>query len=98
MMANLIGYLMCLLTSFLNPEVSSYEPMFKQEHEHNKTLYVFGDSLYDSGNNQYLNNSNVEGAISVWPYGETFFHHATGRISDGRLVPDFIGTFLYSIL
>ncbi|TXG68210.1 hypothetical protein EZV62_003145 [Acer yangbiense] len=54
-------------------------------------FFIFGDSLYDVGNNQYL----VEPGryISAYhkPYGTTFFNHATGRFSDGRAPPDFIG-------
>lgn len=57
-----------------------------------KALFVFGDSLFDPGNNNYLN-SNTLTAAQRWPYGETFFKHPTGRLSDGRLVPDFIAEF-----
>ncbi|XP_020228086.1 GDSL esterase/lipase 1 [Cajanus cajan] len=57
-----------------------------------KTLFVFGDSLFDPGNNQYLKSSNRE-ASTKWPYGETYFNHPTGRFSDGRIVPDFIAQF-----
>ncbi|PRQ51677.1 putative SGNH hydrolase-type esterase domain-containing protein [Rosa chinensis] len=56
-------------------------------------LFVFGDSLFDIGNNQYLNTSARELSATYWPYGENFFHHPTGRFSDGRLVPDFIRQF-----
>lgn len=55
-------------------------------------LFVFGDSLFDPGNNQYINGTKPD-ASSYYPYGETFFKHATGRISDGRIVPDFIALF-----
>ncbi|XP_050147563.1 GDSL esterase/lipase At5g45910-like [Malus sylvestris] len=53
-----------------------------------KAIFNFGDSLSDTGN--YL----VSGApptpsIGNLPYGETFFKHATGRCSDGRLIVDF---------
>ncbi|XAR49852.1 hypothetical protein NMG60_11004010 [Bertholletia excelsa] len=55
-------------------------------------LFVFGDSLFDPGNNQYINGSSP-GPSSHYPYGETFFKHPTGRVSDGRVVPDFIALF-----
>ncbi|KAH9797276.1 Lipase GDSL domain-containing protein [Citrus sinensis] len=52
-------------------------------------IFNFGDSLSDTGN--FL----VSGALAFpvigkLPYGETFFRHATGRCSDGRLVIDFM--------
>ncbi|KAJ6298284.1 hypothetical protein OIU76_019434 [Salix suchowensis] len=54
-------------------------------------LFIFGDSLYDAGNNIYLN-TNIP-KLNVFPYGMTYFKHPTGRISDGRLIPDFIAEF-----
>lgn len=58
------------------------------EHDHN-ILFVFGDSLFDGGNNKYINNSSYR--ESNYPYGYTYFPSATGRVCDGRIVPDFIG-------
>ncbi|KAK1376296.1 GDSL esterase/lipase 1-like [Heracleum sosnowskyi] len=52
-------------------------------------LFVFGDSLYDPGNNNYISKNNTFKA-NFWPYGESFFTEPTGRFSDGRLIPDFI--------
>ncbi|GAV61398.1 Lipase_GDSL domain-containing protein [Cephalotus follicularis] len=57
-----------------------------------KLLFVLGDSLFDPGNNQYLNTSKKLAACS-YPYGIDFNNHSTGRLSDGRLVPDFIAQF-----
>ncbi|CAK7338953.1 unnamed protein product [Dovyalis caffra] len=54
-------------------------------------LFIFGDSLYDVGNNNYL--KDALGRVNMMPYGETFFKHPTGRASDGRLIPDFIAEF-----
>lgn len=55
-------------------------------------LFVFGDSMFDPGNNNYLINPSAYRA-NFEPYGESYFKHPTGRFSDGRLIPDFIGTF-----
>jgi hypothetical protein len=52
-------------------------------------LFIFGDSLYDVGNNNYLKNALAR--VNIKPYGETFFKYPTGRASDGRLIPDFVG-------
>ncbi|KAM0938492.1 putative sinapine esterase [Dioscorea sansibarensis] len=52
------------------------------------SIFSFGDSLADTGNLLFfLNNTH---RVSQLPYGQTFFHHPTGRFSDGRLVIDFI--------
>ncbi|XP_030932295.1 GDSL esterase/lipase 1-like [Quercus lobata] len=82
-----LSYFFCVFVSLLN--LISCHVQSKPNGEH-KTLFVFGDSLFDPGNNQYLNGSSVEGGSISWPYGETYFNHSTGRLSDGRLVPDFI--------
>ncbi|KAJ0007515.1 hypothetical protein Pint_29406 [Pistacia integerrima] len=57
-----------------------------------KLLFVFGDSVFDPGNNQYLNSS-MESTGTYFPYGMTMNNKSTGRISDGLLVPDFIALF-----
>jgi hypothetical protein len=52
-------------------------------------LFIFGDSFFEAGNNNYIRNA--FGRANFWPYGETFFKYPTGRFSDGRVIPDFIG-------
>ncbi|XP_057770776.1 GDSL esterase/lipase 5-like [Salvia miltiorrhiza] len=52
-------------------------------------LFIFGDSLFDAGNNNYINTTTLDQA-NFWPYGVSYFHHPTGRFSDGRLISDFI--------
>ncbi|KAI3948364.1 hypothetical protein MKW98_013862 [Papaver atlanticum] len=66
----------CVLVSTANPVLGSY-----------KSIFSFGDSLADSGNSLY---SGQYTPAAQLPYGETYFHQATGRASDGRLVIDFI--------
>ncbi|KAL8171584.1 hypothetical protein V2J09_023388 [Rumex salicifolius] len=53
------------------------------------SLFVFGDSYFDAGNNNYINTTILDKA-NFWPYGITFFKFPTGRFSDGRLISDFI--------
>ena len=50
-------------------------------------MFVFGDSLYDPGNNNYIQ---TIFKANFPPYGESYFRVPTGRPSDGRLIPDFI--------
>nr|GMD86505.1 sinapine esterase-like [Ipomoea batatas] len=59
------------------------------------SIFAFGDSLSDTGNYISLTSNGLlqyDGipSCSVPPYGETFFHHPTGRCSDGRVIIDFI--------
>lgn len=64
------------------------------------SLFIFGDSFLDAGNNNYINTTSFDQA-NFLPYGETYFKFPTGRFSDGRLVSDFIGkmcNFSYFIL
>lgn len=52
-------------------------------------LYVFGDSLFDSGNNNLLL---TLGKANYPPYGVNFDGGATGRFTDGKTIPDLIGS------
>ncbi|XP_028783591.1 GDSL esterase/lipase 1-like [Neltuma alba] len=52
-------------------------------------LFIFGDSLSDPGNNNYINSTSQYKA-NYSPYGISFFKYPSGRFSNGRLVPDFI--------
>ncbi|PWZ32003.1 GDSL esterase/lipase [Zea mays] len=55
-------------------------------------VFNFGDSLADTGNYPFVYGN---GSAKLRPpYGETFFHRATGRASNGRLVVDFIADTL----
>ncbi|KAJ9559940.1 hypothetical protein OSB04_005100 [Centaurea solstitialis] len=64
-----------------------------QEHfNKHVALFVFGDSLFDPGNNNYINTS-TEFQANFWPYGISYFDPPTGRFSDGRLIPDFIAEY-----
>jgi len=49
---------------------------------------VFGDGLYDAGNKQFLSQNRVDASFP--PYGVTV-GQATGRWSDGSIVPDYLG-------
>ncbi|RZC47551.1 hypothetical protein C5167_040514 [Papaver somniferum] len=54
-------------------------------------LYVFGDSLVDSGNNNYLQTLNK---VNFTPYGIDFPYGATGRFTNGKTVVDFFAKWL----
>ncbi|EXC01345.1 GDSL esterase/lipase 1 [Morus notabilis] len=58
--------------------------------KHVSPLFVFGDSIFDPGNNNYIN---TIVKANYYPYGETFFKYPTGRFSDGRIIPDFIAEY-----
>ncbi|KAL4574457.1 hypothetical protein LXL04_021289 [Taraxacum kok-saghyz] len=59
---------------------------------HVKSLIVFGDSLFDPGNNRYIKNCTVQANFP--PYGSTYFNRPTGRFTNGRTVADFIAQYL----
>lgn len=56
-----------------------------------KSIISFGDSLTDTGNLFSLSRFSNPPGFLLPPYGKTFFRHPTGRISDGRIIIDFIG-------
>ncbi|KAL8189660.1 hypothetical protein R6Q57_029226 [Mikania cordata] len=55
-------------------------------------LFIFGDSFFDPGNNNYINTTS-DFQANQWPYGKSYFNKPTGRFSDGRLIPDFIAEY-----
>lgn len=58
-----------------------------------KAFFVFGDSLVDNGNNNYL--ATTARADSP-PYGIDYpSHRPTGRFSNGLNIPDIISMLLY---
>ncbi|XP_075107321.1 GDSL esterase/lipase 5-like [Nicotiana tabacum] len=52
-------------------------------------LFIFGNSYYDVGNNNYINTFTLDQA-NLWPNGQSYFKSPTGRFSDDRLISDFI--------
>nr|GMC89259.1 GDSL esterase/lipase 1-like [Ipomoea batatas] len=79
-------FALALLASFCNSVHSS--PLNK----HHVALFVFGDSICEVGNNNYINTTN-DFRANFRPYGETSFPNPTGRFSNGRLIPDYIADF-----
>ncbi|KAL0535879.1 hypothetical protein IC582_024806 [Cucumis melo] len=57
-------------------------------------LFIFGDSYVDAGNNNYIITTS-DFQANFPPYGESFFPNriATGRFTDGRNIPDFLGEY-----
>lgn len=57
-----------------------------------RAFFIFGDSLVDSGNNNYLI---TEARADTFPYGIDYPNHrATGRFSNGLNIPDLISKCL----
>ncbi|XP_044405027.1 GDSL esterase/lipase At5g33370 isoform X2 [Triticum aestivum] len=60
-----------------------------------RAFFIFGDSLVDNGNNNYLMTS---ARADSWPYGiDTPDHRATGRFSNGKNVVDLISEQIGSV-
>jgi hypothetical protein len=57
-------------------------------------LFAFGDSLFEAGNNNYFD-SISSFRSNFWPYGKTTFKFPTGRVSDGRIMIDFIAEYAW---
>ncbi|KAH8502192.1 hypothetical protein Peur_066256 [Populus x canadensis] len=82
--------LLSFLASLLIPEISLCD--HSRQPKRHAVMFLFGDSILDAGNNNYINNISVSYRANYWPYGETFFHFPTGRFTNGRLIVDFIAT------
>ncbi|KAK2977704.1 hypothetical protein RJ640_026844 [Escallonia rubra] len=54
-------------------------------------MYAFGDSLTDSGNNNYLNSLAKANYV---PYGVDFYQGPSGRFCNGRTIIDYLGDLL----
>ncbi|XP_057744664.1 GDSL esterase/lipase 1-like [Arachis stenosperma] len=67
-------------------QTSEAQICLPKKHE---ALFVFGDSLFDIGNNNYINTTTPYQA-NYPPYGITFFKYPSGRFSDGRMIPDVV--------
>ncbi|XP_074268659.1 acetylajmalan esterase-like isoform X1 [Silene latifolia] len=61
---------------------------------HFDAIYQFGDSLSDTGNLVREQNGRTVNFARL-PYGQTYFHRATGRCSDGLLMVDFFAMFFH---
>ncbi|XP_078174974.1 GDSL esterase/lipase At1g28600-like [Carex rostrata] len=86
-MKALFPFLLVLFSSF-HPAISNTIPCFN-------AIFSFGASYEDTGNIAILaRTANADQPLLHLPYGETYFHHPTGRASDGRLVIDRIATKL----
>ena len=60
-----------------------------------RAFFVFGDSLVDNGNNNYLMTT---ARADSPPYGIDFpTHRAIGRFSNGKNIPDIISTYSYYV-
>lgn len=56
-----------------------------------RAFFVFGDSLVDNGNNNYLFTT---ARADSYPYGVDYpTHRATGRFSNGLNIPDLISNY-----
>ncbi|XP_065867625.1 GDSL esterase/lipase 2-like [Euphorbia lathyris] len=84
-------YLCLLFFCFISISTSTQNSCVHQNtvlKKNHIALFIFGDSLFDVGNNNYLHNPIF--LTNFTPYGTTYFHYPSGRFSDGRLIPDFI--------
>ncbi|XP_059458285.1 GDSL esterase/lipase 2-like [Corylus avellana] len=87
-------YTLSLLLAFLFPFSNSLQLdggnlCLSEKHA---SLFIFGDSFFDAGNNNYINTT-TNFQANFGPYGESFFKYPTGRFSDGRIIPDFIAEY-----
>jgi len=58
-----------------------------------EAIFNFGDSISDTGNVAFDYPSNDTHIA----YGSMYFNHPSGRLSNGRLIIDFIGNFTHIV-
>ena len=93
------GFFFLLISTIILINVSSFgfsKPCFPNP-SYSPALFVFGSSIFDVGNNNYINTTTSNQA-NFLPYGDTFFKYPNGRFSDGRLIPDFIGNLAIHLI
>ncbi|KAG9456518.1 hypothetical protein H6P81_001026 [Aristolochia fimbriata] len=61
------------------------------EEEQLEGMFLFGDSLFDNGNNGY---KKMTAKASYLPYGIDFPTGTTGRFNNGKTIADWLGEFL----
>ncbi|XP_050383870.1 GDSL esterase/lipase 1-like [Argentina anserina] len=83
-------YVLALCAGLLFP--SSCLEGYSEVQKQHAALFIFGDSVFDVGNNDYINTTDIFQS-NFWPYGESYFRYPTGRFSNGRLIPDFIAEY-----
>ncbi|KAG7598566.1 GDSL lipase/esterase [Arabidopsis suecica] len=88
-MATLVMKLLSIFLSTVFLTIVNSEPPCRNF----KSIISFGDSIADTGNLLGLSDPSNLPQAAFLPYGETFFHHPTGRFSNGRLIIDFIAEF-----
>ncbi|KAJ0751081.1 putative sinapine esterase [Helianthus annuus] len=49
-------------------------------------IFAFGDSYTDTGNTASATGPSGFSHVSNLPYGRTFFHHPTNRLSEMRII------------
>lgn len=62
------------------------------EHGRIRGMFVFGSSLVDNGNNNFLENSRAK--ADYFPYGMDFPFGPSGRFTNGKNVIDLLGDYL----
>ena len=83
-----VSFLLCFFSLLLSSVYGMISTLSLSEKPRFEAIYQFGDSISDTGN---IIRENVHDKCGKLPYGQTFFHHPTGRCSDGLLMIDFFG-------
>ncbi|GJN22546.1 hypothetical protein PR202_gb10122 [Eleusine coracana subsp. coracana] len=84
----------CMWVALVLPAVVLCLALVARSEAAPRAFFVFGDSLVDNGNNNYLV---TEARADSPPYGiDTPDHRATGRFSNGKNLPDIISEHIGS--